>query len=723
MAYLAIESSLPHRRDTLAALLWPNRPEAQARNSLRQAIYQLSSLLATGSKSQTHLIVRNDQVRFNPASDHWIDVLEYQRRLSAAQSHHPLGEDLCSSCLENLQQAVALYRGEFLVGFSLPDCNRFTDWKIITQETCHRQVLTALTLLADYFERQCAYEQLIACTQRKIELEPWRETAYRRQMWALAMSGQRQNALQLFENLGEVLDRELGIAPLAETSQLYEQIRSGKLSAQRPRTVEGGWPFSVVTQTLNQAAPPFVGRRKELDKLHRNLDDALAFHGRLVFITGETGSGKTALLNEFAWQAVATHSDLLVAGGSCCAYGGRGDSYQPFREVLEMLAGIDDAASHGPMNSTEPARRLSAALPDFLQDLFETGPGLASTLLSVRELHQHARDATGLGEATFAGLAALEAQPGSRRSTGPLPDPGVGYPKPEPDFRNTMGLFGQYTHLLRSFSRRFPLLILLDDLQWADPASASLLFHLAGYLQGARILLLGAYRPEDLVQSVQGDRHPLAAALNEFQRRDGECRVDLASSEKRIFLNAYLDREPNHFDQEFRDLLIRQTGGNALFTIELLNAMKARCDLVQDISGYWKPSLRVNWETLPARVEAVVAERLSRLDCDYVTLLEAASVQGEVFSAAVLALVLGVREDEIIARMRGTLSEPQNLVMCLDMGQPDGSQCACYRFRKSLYQKYLYHKLDRANCARLHQATEIALERLGVTQTICCLSR
>ena len=123
LAYLALESRRPHSREALAALLWPNRPETQAHDSLRQALYQLHKIIPQAPQTQPHLLITPDHVQFNLTSDHWIDVVQFRSWLSACYAHHPADSDLCSSCLDSLQCAIELYQGEFLAGFSLTDVN------------------------------------------------------------------------------------------------------------------------------------------------------------------------------------------------------------------------------------------------------------------------------------------------------------------------------------------------------------------------------------------------------------------------------------------------------------------------------------------------------------------------------------------------------------------------------------------------------------------------
>lgn len=229
LAYLALEFERSHRRDALANLLWCEHPDAEARNSLRQALYHLRHLLPQ-SEEQSHLLISANEVQFNPASDYWIDVLEFEQQITKCQLHHPEGADLCVDCFESLQRAIELYKGDFLEGFTLRGCPQFAEWQIINQEIYHNQALDILSRLADYYEANNEYNQLIKCTQRKIALEPWRESAYRRQMWAMAMTGQRERALLRYQLLEEVLQREFGIRPSDSIQHLYELIREGKVS-------------------------------------------------------------------------------------------------------------------------------------------------------------------------------------------------------------------------------------------------------------------------------------------------------------------------------------------------------------------------------------------------------------------------------------------------------------------------------------------------------------
>jgi predicted ATPase len=142
--------------------------------------------------------------------------------------------------------------------------------------------------------------------------------------------------------------------------------------------------------------------------------------------------------------------------------------------------------------------------------------------------------------------------------------------------------------------------------------------------------------------------------------------------------------------------------------------MQARGDLAKDNAGRWIVGRRLDWERLPPRVEAVIAERIGRLPAECRALLTAASVEGEEFTAEVLARVLGRDEQAVIGRLSGPLCKEQRLVHPQSLRRLDatGQRLSRYRFQHVMFQTYLYRSLDAVERARLHQAVGEALETL-----------
>lgn len=449
----------------------------------------------------------------------------------------------------------------------------------------------------------------------------------------------------------------------------------------------------------------FVARRRELARLDGFLDQALLGNGKAVFVIGGPGRGKTALLNEFARQAMDAHADLLVAWGNCNAYSGVGDAYLPFREVMEMLSGDVEARwAAGTVNSAH-AQRLWDAVPETVQALLDNGPHVIGTLVRGRPL---------LSRGVLWCAAAVPDHQGARWLQGlrhSVERQGRGS-----DRLDQSDLFQQVTHVLRALAEQHPLLLVLDDLQWADTASIGLLFHLGRTLAraGSRILIGGAYRPEEVALGRQGERHPLEKMLPEFKRTFGNVWVDLSEvqePEGRHFVDALLESEPSRLGAGFRRALFEHTGGHPLFTVELLRSMQERGDLVQDDTGCWVPGPALDWQTLPARVEGVIEARIGRLEEELREFLSVASVEGEEFTAQVVALVQEIGERQALRVLSRELEKRHRLVRERSATRLGRQQLSRYRFAHALFQHYLYHNLSDGERTLLHWRIAEAIEQ------------
>ncbi|HSM57658.1 MAG TPA: ABC transporter substrate-binding protein [Candidatus Sulfomarinibacteraceae bacterium] len=164
----------------------------------------------------------------------------------------------------------------------------------------------------------------------------------------------------------------------------------------------------------------------------------------------------------------------------------------------------------------------------------------------------------------------------------------------------------QYAAVLRILAARRPLLLILEDLHWADADTLALLFHLGQQVTPAPLLLIGTYRPEE-VQTPQPSGRPLLEKIvAEFKRTYGAAVVDLdaiSAAEGRAFVDGLLRAEQLELDDRFRDALLRHTGGQPLFTIELLYDLRARGDLQAAEDGGWQVGAVIDWTKLPGKGE------------------------------------------------------------------------------------------------------------------------
>ncbi len=700
LAFLAVEVDQPHRRESLAGLLWPEWSNREALNNLRSTLSNLRLAIGDRDADPPFLLISRDSIQINRQADVRIDVVEFTRAVETIQAGAPL--------TAALEAAVSEYRGAFLEGFSINDSPEFEEWALLTRERLARAAVSAWQTFAREFEKKRDFPRAQAYTWRWLELEPLDEAAHSQLMRLQALSGQRTAALAQYESCAGILARELGIQPAEETTRLYEQIRQGKVKGDQPPppTMSDQPPRlpAFLTEEPPHSEPTlFVAREQELTQLTKYFELALAGHGQVVFVTGEAGSGKTSLIQEFCARAMTAHPELCTASGNCNAYTGIGDPYLPFREILELLTGKVEARLAAGAISREHACRLWHVLPDAMQALGEAGPDLIDTFLLRDALLERASTYSTGAPGWLTRLADFGEK---RQNTGMV---GAGLQQ--------IDLFEQYTTVLQILARRRPMVLVLDDLQWADLGSISLLFHLGRRLGGARILLLGAFRPEEVAISRDGVRHAIEPVLNEFRRLYGDLEVNLDQAENRQFIDFFLDSEPNHLGPSFRQMLFRQTGGHPLFTVELLRGMQERGDLIKGGDQYWIEGPSLDWNTLPARVEAAIRERIGRLPEVLQRILTVASVEGEVFTAEVVAQVLRENEREVIQHLSADLVRKHRLVIPQSIERLGSKRISHYRFRSYLLQKFLYHSLDEAERAYLHEDVGNAMELLYREQT------
>src|SRR5688572_23438397 len=311
LAFLVLEADRPHRREALIGLLWPEQPESLALNNLRKALHRLRQTLhdppiqtsateetAQNSDAAPFLLITPKTIQFNPHSDYTLDVAAFTALLAGCQQHAHRHLETCIACSQRLLQAAELYRGDVLHGFFLTDCVTFDEWILVKREWLRRQALDAFYTLAELYARRADYALAQRYALRQLAFEPWRESAHRQLMWALALRGERSEALAQYEACRRTLAEELGVEPEAETRRLYQRIRSGAISETRALSSalsaqEPSPPANKrATHNLLTYTTPLIGREAEIEWLTEHLLDPAY---RLITVIGEGGIGKTRL--------------------------------------------------------------------------------------------------------------------------------------------------------------------------------------------------------------------------------------------------------------------------------------------------------------------------------------------------------------------------------------------------------------------------------------------
>jgi predicted ATPase/DNA-binding SARP family transcriptional activator len=688
----------PITREYLSELFWPNKPANRGRANLSWLIHHITS------KMPASLRVNRKTLQFKCNSPYWLDLDAFVEFVDQGDKYA-------------LSSASDLYRGEFLDGLYLSECADFEIWLVGERERWQRRLLDVLRKLVVYHEQSGQYHLGLRIARRILDIEPWLEETHRQVMRLYALSDQRSSALAYYKQCQHILNDELGVGPSKKTKQLYESIR------------DGGFPKPELSQELAQfdlrrnsptfldnaypekfEEPLFFSRKNELAILQSYLEKACNGDGHVLFVTGEAGSGKTALIQAFARHAQEQDSDLVFASGKCNTNTGYGDPYLPFREIIRLLSGDAESSWKAGVISREQALRLWSLLPLTIKALLDCGADLVETFLSGRDLINNALYFTPEGPVWFDNLKHLV-----EHKIAILTDRSL----------QQVGLFGQYIRLIQALASERPLLLFLDDLQWADTGSINLLFQLGRELAGHKILILGAYRPVELVLGIPSpgsepmhedfvvdrERHPLIALINEFKLTFGDIELKIPEDDP-VFVEALLENEPNHLSESFRKILYRQTKGHPLFTIELLRSMQERGDLVKDEKNCWVEGSAINWEVLPARVEAMIAERIMRLPEYLQEILSLASVEGEFFTAEVLAHVTKTDEGDMLHFLSSYLDCHHRIVRSQGLKQIQNVAITMFRFRHILFQKYLYANIDSLERSYLHRMVGLELESI-----------
>ena len=440
----------------------------------------------------------------------------------------------------------------------------------------------------------------------------------------------------------------------------------------------------------------FVGRDAELARLNELLARVRTGDGQVAFVVGESGSGKSALLHHFSRIASEGDPTLLVARGSSSSPTQAGNPFLPFREVLALMTGrLEGPVAAGEITA-EQARRLWETVPLAADAILDKGQDLIEVLVSGPHLVERLE---GCGRTEAA--ARLRALLG--RSDGGSSD------------RSSSHLLEQYGAVLERIALEHPLVVVLDDLQWADGSTIDLLFHLSRRLEGRRILLLGAHRPEEVELGRSGERHPLDKVLAELRRYRGDVVVsleDAGSAEQRALVDALIDLEPNDLDVAFRRILHRHTEGHPLFAIEMLADLKERRLLVQDATGRWSAPVPIDWGALPERVEGVLHERFGRMPDDLRELLAVAGVEGLEFTPAILARVQGVGEREVLRTLSRELEKRHRVVKESEELKIGSATITRFRFTHAVFQRYVYDELSGGERRILHAEVAAGLEQL-----------
>jgi oligopeptide transport system substrate-binding protein len=485
-----------------------------------------------------------------------------------------------------------LYRGDFLEGLYVRDAYRFEDWFLFERERLRDHYQAGLTQQLEQQQAQADDQAVIETAHQLLRQDNLREDGYRALMRAYARLGKREAALAHYSQCRQVLEAELGVDPVAETVELASAIELGQLLPEvlQVRMVERRSLPARKPAIQQRFLTPLVGRSAEMDTLRQAWQQAVESRGQIVLVEGEPGIGKTRLIEELLKEV----ADQAVVLRAKCPELGDPLAYtlfvDPLREAL--------AEDHPPGLSDTWLAEVARLLPE-LRDRYPNLP--QPTQLDPAAERRH------LSDAVCATLLAL-----------------------------TQGQ---------------PLVLFLDDLQWADATSLDLLHHLSGWISQAPVLILGAYRPHEI-----GVEHPLQRPRRDWKRMGSltslalEPLSDAAVATLLQELTTWTGVEPS-----FGALIYRETAGVPLFVVETVASLREEGRLPESAEGW----LRDFWAepvSIPRGVQAVIETRLNRLDELSRQVLTAAAVMRGSFEADLVQTVSGRAELETLDSLEHLLA-------------------------------------------------------------------
>jgi DNA-binding SARP family transcriptional activator/Flp pilus assembly protein TadD len=546
LAYLAV-SGKTQSRDTLAALLWPDYDQSRARAALRRTLSVLNKALG-----ENRLEITRENVDISASADFWCDVDQFRHGLELLRAHgHPANE-VCQACLPILEESVELYRDHFMAGFTLRDSAEFDNWQFYQAELLRRELAGALEKLGRGYASQGDFQTALKYALRWSAADPLLEEAHRLLIQLLAWSGQRNAALHQYQECVRILDQELGVPPLDETTRLYQDVLENRLPPRpAPKTApEMDSSEQSAPSESRRCSLPMVGRDaewKSLAEAYHAFNDA----GKFVVLVGEMGIGKTCLAEKFLADVRSQGAPVLQAR---CYEGEQGLAYGPFISSMSAFLAQPGAA-----------KRLRTLSPHVLIE--------AARLLP--ELRDHFPDLP----------AAL-----------PLDRPGA----------QSQFLEGLLQAIEKLLAGKPPGVLFFDDLHWSDEASLELLAYLLHRLQTTRIFILGTWR-SDIPAASSG----LNRLLIDVQRMGLAFRIPLhrLNHEDLDKLIAGMLPERQPLPESFRRRFYQETEGIPFIALEYLGLMRQGGEL--NTNGEWKLPANVR-DVLLARL-APVDETASQL--------------------------------------------------------------------------------------------------------------
>jgi len=663
LALLAV-TGREHSREQLADLLWPEADSAKGRASLRRTLSVTAAAMGAG------LTISRAAVTLELAAVQ-VDVREFEALIARADA-------------ASLERAVQLYRDDFLSGFVLRMCPDFEEWQSSVAEGLRQALARGLQRLVAACIAEGDLERATGHARRWLQLDPLHEPAHQAIIRLHGWAGQRSAAMRQYRSLVRVLDRDLAVRPLPETTRLYDDVRAGRLEPPpAPSVVRAAESLAAPVEAPAASAAvdasevggaagiwPLVGRETELAKL-RAAWQATGTAGRVVAIAGQAGSGKTRLITEFRAEATQLPRAAVVLAARCHD----GETALPFVLAADLLrtalAIRPDLPEVLPAQTAAMAGRLVPALAAAHPD--SVAPALDSPVAVTR---LYAAIADTLRAATQGGGAPGAA--GSRGAGSGAAGPGAAGPGAAADTQGPAGV------------------VVVEDVQWADSSSLGLLAYLVRRLADWPLLLVLSWQDEQA-----GRLRVLRTALSEAEDQSmGEMiEPGLLGPEA---IGALLDLDgmpPVEVGQ-----LMAETRGLPMLVREYIEALRSAGDSAEEGAQGLE---QADWWP-PASVRDLLRARLQTVSEPTRQMLTAAAVLGSDNDADLLRAVSGRGEDEIVEAIDEALARS----LLTEIPPPAAGQAPSYGFPYEALRRTAYESATLARRRLLHgRAADILTRR------------
>lgn len=738
LAYLVVTAQ-SHSREALSTLFWADIDQSRALSYLRHTLWSLKKALG-----DSWLEISREQVGPQPEADIWLDVTAFQQHLKTSLNHNS-SDKVSAETLPLLAEAVELYRGDFLTGFTLPDAPEFDEWQFFQMEALRQKLAGALERLVWGYSRQGNYETAIPYGRRWVVLDPLHEPAQRHLMQLYSEAGQKAAALRQYEEYTALLEKELGLPPDEETMTLYEAIKAQRIIEPFLKAEQKG--ISSTSLKINKAAkekeanfslasPSKLDRQATLKRVaqHRESDHYPAAIDLLKLLLASNPADESIHRELMQLYALAgrRHESLRQYQACLEALAANGAPPDPetealYRQIMSGQVSPPPAAKPKPvwlppapiaveMERSTPLAGRKVELATLQSRIQIARQGQGYTILLAGE--------TGVGKTRlayealrFAAMARMSTLIGAAyEEEGHLPyqpfieafDRYLGEQHRPPEQhpithyqplgssdpqQEHSALFKATATFLTTLTTQAPVVLLLDDLHAADEASLSLFHFLARQTRSTSIVLLATYRTDIAIRPASPfDR--LLNALYREQLSEVHHLTPLAEQDGAQIISHILEGAA---DPTLIKAIAELAEGNPFCTQEITQAMLKADHLIQE-AGQWRMRPGIT-PSVSAELQELLRERMHRFGQNIESVLTAAAIIGREFRFPVLRVVTDLPDGELLdamdAALRGHLLEETD---------------AGYRFRHSLIRHTLYDGLSQARRAWLHTRVAAAVE-------------